>query len=75
MADSNGVIGTVNWVPSEGAVPIEGADGADAIATTQTISARNGTTVVTPALVSKTFTLSKKSLVTFSFNVSSFSFE
>lgn len=70
VADSNGVIGSVNWIPAQPSVIIGGADGLDAVTSTSTISAVNGELTTTPVLATKTFTLSKKSMVTFSYNIS-----
>ncbi|MDR6546244.1 hypothetical protein J2810_002300 [Chryseobacterium rhizosphaerae] len=70
VADANGVIGSVNWMPVQPSVVISGADGLDAVTTTSTISAVNGELTTTPVLATKTFTLSKKSMVTFSYNIS-----
>ena len=63
VADANGVMGSVNWVAAPPAV-MAGADGVDAVATTQTIRTRNNASVSTPALKTVTFNLTKKSLVT-----------
>ncbi|MFC4687416.1 beta strand repeat-containing protein [Epilithonimonas pallida] len=71
VADANGVLGTLAYVPSLPVV-IAGTDGADAITATQTIRQRNSTggNGVSVNLLTKTFTLSKKSLVTISYDVS-----
>ncbi|MBP2617898.1 hypothetical protein [Chryseobacterium jejuense] len=70
VADANGVLGSVNWMPSQPFQVISGADGLDAVPITSTISAVNGELTTTPVLATKTFTLSKKSMVTFSYNIS-----
>lgn len=70
VADHNGVLGFINGMPGQGPIIIAGADGRDAIVTSYTVSARNGLIQNTPALTSKSFTLSKRSLVTFSFSIS-----
>lgn len=70
VADKNGVLGTMNWIPSETPIVYVGTDRIDAVPYSSTVSTKNGVTITTPVLASKTFTLSKKSLVTFSFSVS-----
>ncbi|MDP9962251.1 hypothetical protein [Chryseobacterium lathyri] len=70
VADANGVLGSVNWMPAQPSQVISGADGLDAVTTTRTISAVNGVLATTPVLATKTFTLLKKSMVTFSYNIS-----
>lgn len=70
VADSNGVIGTLSWLPAQNSLVLMGADGTDAVASTRTASARNGATGTTASLATKVFTLTKRSMVTFSFNLS-----
>lgn len=69
VSDSNGVLGTVGWLPAQNPIVITGTDGADAIVYSKTVSAKDGNSTQTQTLATKTFTLSKKSLVTLSFNI------
>jgi hypothetical protein len=70
VSDNNGVIGTLNYLPAQNSVIITGANGTDAIMTSKTASSKNGVAGTTPPLLTKVFTLNKKSMVTFSYNLS-----
>ncbi|MGC5744000.1 hypothetical protein [Chryseobacterium sp. NFX27] len=70
VADDNGVVGSINWIPAQIPIILGGVDGIDVVTTASTISAVNGESTTTPVLATKTFTLSKKSIVTFSYNIS-----
>ncbi|AZA53936.1 hypothetical protein EG348_13455 [Chryseobacterium sp. G0201] len=69
VADKNGVIGSTKLMPNLTPIIITGVDGIDAVTITSTISALNGETT-TPVLATKTFTLSQKSIVNISYNLS-----
>ncbi len=68
VADANGVLGTVNYIPPVPVV-LAGADGSDATGTGSfTLESKND--VLTEAtLTQRTFSVTKKSLVTFSYSV------
>jgi len=70
VADDNGVIGSVSWLPAQSPTIMAGVNQTDAVTTTGTASSVSGSTGTTGVLATRTFILSTKSIVTFSFNLS-----
>ena len=70
VADNNGVAGSLPFLPVP--VVITGGDGVDAVTSTQTLKQKNsnGSNGVSATFLTKTFTLTQKSLVTISYNLS-----
>lgn len=68
VADANGVLGTVNYLPPVPVV-LAGADGADATGSGSFTIESNNNNLTETTLTQRTITITKKSLVTFSFSV------
>ncbi|MGU3374854.1 hypothetical protein [Chryseobacterium sp. M5A1_1a] len=66
VADDNGVLGTLPYV--SGPVILAGADGKDATGTASHILKSNNGSQAEAAIAERTFTITKKSLVTFSYS-------